>query len=447
MRVLLISQHFPPDSYGGVEAYVERVAGELTRAGHAVTILVRRLMLAGPEDLSASREELPVGIVLYRIFGGGFTSDRFLVHHEKLEQIFMMVLAAANPDVVHFNHLRSLSPRFIDMARRMGLPVVVSLHDFYFACAQVHLQKRSGQLCAGPDWGRECARCCFPGDNGAGPLRWGLRALYFRRLLQSAQRVVAGSRYVASFFERFSSKPGEVCVIPNGVDVEPVNSDSSPSTTPAERGMLRLAYCGTVLPLKGPHVILDALQKADLPAVDLLLLGATPATAYLEQLQQSAANIPGLTLRVHGSFRKTHFPSLLSQVDCAVVPTVVPEAGPQVPREILARGIPVLASHLGALPEIVEENVNGFVFDPSRPEALAAILKRVTYEDGLLKRLREAARQTHVVTVREHVQTLQRVYQEAIADPVRRAPIPEEQAAEVDFLHDALVDLGFSALE
>ena len=143
-------------------------------------------------------------------------------------------------------------------------------------------------------------------------------------------------------------------------------------------------------------------------------------------------------------FPRDEFPFLLGDRDFVVVPSLVPEAGPQVPREALAQGVPVLVSRLGALPETISEGDNGLAFDPRRPEELAALLRRVRQEEGLLSRLREGARRTPVVTVADHAAAVRAVYQEAGAAALREGAAPAADLAEANFLHEALVGVGFA---
>jgi glycosyltransferase involved in cell wall biosynthesis len=452
MRVLLVSHRFPPGDGGGVERYTQSLAEQLVRAGDTVSIVVRRPDGSVPEPWPV-RERLPDGTVLYRMVGGKqIDFNLFLAHNRRLEQLFTAALVEAAPDVVHINHLLGLSPRFVAIARRLRVPVVISLHDFYFACPRVHLQKRSGELCAGPQFGRECARTCFAVNKDGPPndpaVRWGLRALYFRRLLALAHRLVSGSRYVASYFEPFVPGRAPIRVIPNGVPLEALARLPGPPSSPRRRGTLNLAYCGTVVPHKGVHVILDALRVADVGPVDLLVMGRVPEEKgipeYVQDLRDRAAAIPGLTLRVHGAFTPAEFPTLLGDRDFVVVPSLVPEAGPQAPREALAQGVPVLASRLGGLPETVAEGDNGFTFDPARPVELAAVLRRVLSDDGLMSRLREGARRTPVVTVAEHAAAMRAVYQEAIDASLHDVASSGMDLAEVNFLHEALVGVGFA---
>jgi glycosyltransferase involved in cell wall biosynthesis len=165
--------------------------------------------------------------------------------------------------------------------------------------------------------------------------------------------------------------------------------------------------------------------------------------AYVRQVREQAAAIPDLELRVYGVFRRDELPFLLSDIDCVVVPSLVPEAGPQVPREALARGIPVVVSRLGALPETIREGETGFSFDPDNPDELAGILRRFVKEPALLRRLREAVRRSHIVTVTEHATLLRKTYAEARDHLLRPRKERAVEVSEIGFLKEAILQVGF----
>src|SRR5262249_51229608 len=154
--------------------------------------------------------------------------------------------------------------------------------------------------------GRECARTCFAGDGPGGAVRWGLRAAYFRGLLGLADRVVCYSRYVARYFEGYGLDPARLRVIPHGVPEGGARAARAGVRAPAPPGELSLAYCGTVVTHKGPHVILEALRVAGLGRVVLRLVGHAPDEShvrwYVEGLRRQAAEIPGVRLEVHGAY-------------------------------------------------------------------------------------------------------------------------------------------------
>jgi glycosyltransferase involved in cell wall biosynthesis len=440
VRVLLASHRFPPDSVAGVERITQSLAAELVNAGDTVSIVTRR-PAANSAGLNTLRERLRDGTVVHRLVGGEVRLDRPLLHHERLEQLFTRALLEAEPHVVHILHLFGLSPGFIGIARRLRVPVVLELQDFYFACPLVHLQKPSGELCAGPDAGRECARTCFRNGDASTTLRWGLRAAYFRRFLDLAAHVICPSRHVASYFERLGADPARLYVLPNGVAIEAADPNEEVYRPPVKRGKLNLAFLGTVVAHKGVHVILDALSIAGLGSVDLVVLGHLADRQYADGLRTRAAAIPGLRLRLWGAYEPSDLPVLLRDVDCVITPSLVPEAGPISPREALTRGVPVIATRLGALPEVVIDGQNGVTFDHARPSDLAVILQQLASDENLLPRLREGAQASRLPTVSERAAAVRALYADAI-ERVRNSAVPRADLAEIDFLHEALLDTG-----
>jgi glycosyltransferase involved in cell wall biosynthesis len=131
----------------------------------------------------------------------------------------------------------------------------------------------------------------------------------------------------------------------------------------------------------------------------------------------------------------------MQDTDCVVVPSLVPEAGPIVPREALAHGVPVLAARLGALPELIREGENGFTFDPNEPAELARLLSRLMRDERLRLRLRVGARTSPVTTVAEHARDVRTIYEKAIVE-FSRDTVNDVDGGEFKFLHGALIKLG-----
>jgi glycosyltransferase involved in cell wall biosynthesis len=442
MQVLLVSYRFPPDTVGGIERYTQGLAAELTKAGHMVTVVARRTE-PGKANIRLTRERLKDGTVVYRVIGPDIRFDRFLEHHDQLDRLFSTALLESKPDIVHINHIMGFSPRIVRLSQRLGAAVVVSLHDFFFACPRIHLRKPLGAVCEGPAFGRECATSCFPGSNPDGHTTWGLRAMYFSRTLARTQALIAYSDYVAAYFRNFIGGLKPIHIIPNAVPEELV-ADAPFPTNGTRSKQLSLAYCGTVTNHKGPHVILEALHAARLESCTLLIIGHAPERDYVRRLRKHAEAIPGLTIKFYGKYERKELRTLLIGVDCVVVPSLVPEAGPIVPREALACGVPVIAAHVGALNEVIIDGENGFTFDPTRPEELASILRRMNDEPHLLPALREAARKVPSFTLAEHAQAVCRIYETALRN-VKDNPPDRRDDAELNMFHESLVRFGCDA--
>jgi glycosyltransferase involved in cell wall biosynthesis len=264
--------------------------------------------------------------------------------------------------------------------------------------------------------------------------------MYLARTLAAAEAVVAYSDYVASYFRKFNAEAKPIDVIPNGVPPELAQYGDFSSDV-NQSGALNIAYCGTVTGHKGPHVILEALRIAELKSVNVHVFGHTPEKDYAKRLRDQAAAVPGLTLKMYGKYERNEVPLLLRGADCVIMPSLVPEAGPIVPREALACGLPVIATKLGAAPEVICEGENGFTFDPTQPEQLAAILRRLVTDPSLLARLRTGARKSQASTLAEHAEQVNKVYDRALRDFEGKRSNPLE-ARELRTLHETLVRLG-----
>jgi glycosyltransferase involved in cell wall biosynthesis len=229
-------------------------------------------------------------------------------------------------------------------------------------------------------------------------------------------------------------------VVPNGVWVERL-AESNGWLGPLERGCLSLAFLGALLPHKGLQVLLEALEKAALPAVDLAAFGTVGDPAWAREIYRRAEAIPGLRFRAYGEYGPDELPLLLADVDAVVTPSQWPETYCLVAYEALARGIPVLASRFGALPDAIDEGANGFSFRDAGE--LAGILCRLATDQALVGRLRAGARDTRVFSQGEHVAAIRDIYDEALSSAREKRPSPSD-LDEIAALESTLAKLGFA---
>lgn len=401
-----------------MERVSEQTATVYARAGHDVTVLTRRPSPAPPLPRieRAERE----GVKVVRIAGSA-PAGPVAGHLDRLDRIFERILLEVTPDMVLISHLMHHSPNYVSVAHRWGVPVVMELHDFYTACERAHLERVSGELCAGPEGGKACATHCYVHEHAA-LRRSVVRTLLYRRAGAEAEALIAPSRFVADYFRDLRRCGSTMHVIPNGITLE---ADRVPAERPQGRP-LHLASLGVLTPHKGMHVVIDALRKARLSSARYTLFGGI-TQPYTSELRERAERIDGLELRTYGAYEPASLPALLADVDVLVIPSLVWETFSIVAREAMCCGVPVVASRLGALPEAVREGENGLLFAPGDSSELAMLLRSLDADPSLLMRLREGIRPTDWITVGERARRMDEVIKEVCATNVNGDEMRIEQ--------------------
>ena len=434
MRVLIVTHRYPPLGVTGVERLSEQTAVALTEAGFEVTVLTRDDAEAPPRPVL--QHTVRSGINVAVIAGGGPLHGRFPKLAPTLERLFERTLLETDPDVVLISHLINHSPTYVSIAHRWQVPVVIELHDFFFACERAHLDRFSGERCGGPEGGRACATHCYPNDSRALE-RWALRTHMYRHALQQADALICPSMFVADYFrETFRPLRPPLHLIGNGVELAvPARREARPADRP-----LHLACVGVVAPHKGTHIVLEALRMARLPAARLSLFGiAYPP--YYRGLVRLADKIDTVELHAYGSFDPSELPILLDDVDAVVIPSLVWESYSIVAREAMACGVPVIASRLGALPEAIRHGENGLLFEPDTPLDLAVVLQTIEQDRAQLDALRRGIRRTDWITVHQRIERLEAVLQGVLArEHSTHGSAPG--FTELTILRDALLESG-----
>jgi glycosyltransferase involved in cell wall biosynthesis len=423
MRVLLVTHRFPPDGVGGVERYVERLAAGLAAAGDEVTVLARQ-----PRRFPR-RPALTRDSDVWRITGSGVRLEEFLVGSERTEQLFTEVCDEVRPEVVHVHHFIGLSPRIVAIAQRSGAPVAWSLHDYYAPCPLVHLVKRSGEICAGPDEGEECARTCFAGQSSS-PERWPVRYRYFSAVLGAVQSVLCPSERLAQW-ALLMQPAAHVTRLPLGVHVAAGGFRPSSESRAAS---LRLTFLGTVAAHKGALILADAIAAVEAD-VAVTVAGRLEDPSLRAEVDRRSNN----RVRWWGECGSDDLSRLFSETDVLVAPSQAPEGFPLAPREALAHRVPVIGSRLPGIEDVVIHERNGLLVDPFDVSGLATAIEAVAHDRQLLDQLALGARHTHVLAVDEHVAELQRVY----AGLKGAATRSSTSQLELEYLHIEALAAGF----
>lgn len=178
-------------------------------------------------------------------------------------------------------------------------------------------------------------------------------------------------------------RPSQYEVVLNGIEVE--RFSRPPEPVPG-----RLLVVGRLAPPKRPDLVLRALHalRARLPDVELHLVGDGPLREPAEQLAHELS----LASRVRLLGTREDVPELMRTAACVVLASDY-EGCPVSVIEAMAAAVPVVATRVGGVPELVEDGRTGFLVEPGAHEALAAALARVLERPELGRILGETGRE------------------------------------------------------
>lgn len=337
--MVFTTDYYPPHLGGGVEAVVSEVARRLAVAGHEVLVItLGRDAWPDVETLDGVRVHRFRSIRLNRVTGLELTFSRraFKDMRATIEQFA--------PDVISAHHSYfTTTPSALNAARRLAIPSVLTLHV------------------AGMDH--------FGGWKGVAA-RFYERSVA-RWLLRRPDALVAVSEAVAASVRPYVSLP--VTVIPNGVDIDRFRP--SPRQHGAGR---RIVFVGRLIANKGPQTALDAFSRVEekYPSATLTMVGDGPLRSSLEKCVAER----GLEGKVRFLGLRGDVAEILNASDVLVRPSLV-EGMPLTILEAMASGLPVIASDVGGVSEIVSDGNTGYLIRPRSHEELAEALVRMFEDD------------------------------------------------------------------
>ena len=268
--------------------------------------------------------------------------------HDRLEK----AIAGGRPDVVHTHNLPGIGTGVWEVCRRLHIPVVHTLWDYYLLCPRVTLTKRD-------------ATPCRPS-----PLLCGFRTRRLVRWAPAVSQVIGCSQYVVDRHAQFF--PGAAFhVIRNPIEIASGGEIPPPRPKPAVLG-----YIGTIDRMKGVHLLLEAAPR--LTALGLRLRLAGDGRLREEVAAAVADGRVEWEGRVLGDEKKRFF----ADCDLGIVPSVWAEPGGPTftMAEWLAAGRPVLVSARGGLGEVAGVYPGSISVEPS-VEAIVAEVASVIGDD------------------------------------------------------------------
>ena len=380
MRILIAHSRYL--QRGGEDQVVDAEAGLLRKHGDEV------LMYEEHNDTirGMSRPQLAIETIWSRRSADKFTK----------------IAVEFKPDVLHVhNTFPLISPAIYWKASSLGIPVVQTLHNYRLICPQAMLLRdnRVCEECVSRSPWRSVRHACYRNSR----IQTGVIAamIVTHQLLHTfADKISAYIALTGFSRDKFieGGLPGNrIHVKPNFVDIEP---------TPRTVGTNGL-FVGRLYEEKGIRTLGAVLEQ--LPSVQLDVIGAGPMNTVIEKLPNCTLlgwKTPG---EVHAAMRGAAY---------LVVPSIWYETFGLIVIEAYACGLPVIASRIGALAELVQEGGTGLLVEPGSTEDLADKIRWAESHPEEMAAMGERGREIYQdnYTSDQNYRMLMAIYKEISAD-------------------------------
>lgn len=348
MKVLQANKFFFRN--GGSEAVLFQEREFLLQSGHEVV----DFSMQDPRNLPSDYAPYFVENQSYESAGGAMAKVGAaikLVHSAEAVRNIGRLIDDARPDLVHCHNIyHQLTPSIIGAAKRRGVPVVLTLHDYKPACP-VYTRLRNGEVCSDcldGSFSNVLRHRCADGSLGKSALLFAEATV--QRLMGNYEKVdmfIAPSEFMRKSVTQQRLAKDRVSVIYNGIDCQAIDV-----ATQDEGYAL---YLGRLSPEKGVETLLTAhAEVAD--RFPLLVAGTGP----LEQTLRSRFT----RAKFLGHLGGDELQRTIRNAAVIVIPSEWYENCPMSVLEAMAFGKPVIASNIGGIPELVTHGETGLLFRP-----------------------------------------------------------------------------------
>jgi glycosyltransferase involved in cell wall biosynthesis len=370
MHILIANNIYPPIMAGGAELIVAELAEGLVRRGHKVTVV---------STCSPKNEPYPVeirnSVEVIRFFPKnrywhwerenrrGY--EKALWHlqdawNKDAGKRFRQIITEYRPDVLHTHLIDGMSAILWRRAKQAGIPVVHTAHDYHLLCPRALLLNKSLEICEKPELSCRIYR------------GWHIHTTRDIDLFCSPSQFLINKHTEAGLAAK------RTAVMRNGITLpahlEKIHDKSSPG---------KFLFAARLTIEKGCEVLLKALTL--LPKDIQFEFSIAGKGVYADKFIELAKN--DSRIKYLGYISGSDKDAIFRKNDWLLLPSLWYENAPVVIIEAAAYKMGVIGSNIGAIPEFVQHEKTGLLFDPGNPKALAETIIRAVNDQEILRNI------------------------------------------------------------
>jgi len=385
LKVLLISEYFPPKVFGGGEISAWLLAKNLAKEGLDVSVLTSHF----PE---LKKFEVKDKVKIYRNLKTGENPEGFLSNFKRAflfpsstKKELINLDKKESFDLIHCFNINSIIGTS-QAKEKINKPIIMHINSLVLFCPLGTLMKR-GKIC-----NEKCTFLkfleCFWKEKKISKIKKNFLTLnpffatyvYFRfkRRKNSLKKVdffIAISNFMKNLLLREKISEEKIAVVPNPVELEKFLK-----LKPRKRKIPKILYLGAYEGFKGPQILLKALKE-----IKENFRANFYGSGSLEKWMKNFVERNNLSkkIKINEKVSYEKIPSLYEEHDIIVFPSLWSEPFGRVLVEGMASGKVIIASKIGGIPEVVEDRKNGFLFQPGNVSELSQLIKNLLINKNL----------------------------------------------------------------
>jgi glycosyltransferase involved in cell wall biosynthesis len=282
------------------------------------------------------------------------------------------------------NIYHHITPSILPVIKKMGIPIVQTLHDFHLISPNYMLySEKSGihEECSHGKYWKALKHKCIKNSFFASLIS-ALR-LYFEKFSKiytnNVDMFISPSQFLINKFLDNKIPDNKICLLRHFIELD----EYKPNFNPGEY----ILFFGRLHAQKGAKTLIEAVSE--LPNVNLVIVGTGEEEEELLELvtKKKAKNI-----KILGARYGEELKNIIKNSSFVIVPSVWYENAPFSVIESFALGKPVIASNLGGLPEMINDGKNGLLFNPGDIEDLREKINSLYHNPCAIRSMGLAAR-------------------------------------------------------
>ena len=389
MRILFLTNAYPPLGGGGYEQLCKEVADGLKARGHEVGVVTSNYRVA---DIPLAEQGVyrilnhEVDLRRYRGTLGFFTNRKQRLQETLLR--FQEILTNFQPDILFVWSMWNLPPELLVLAGGWpSLKIVYYLADYWPTLPDaytLHWQETARR------WYTLLPKLLL------GRIALATQAQRNRTSELKFEHALCVSQAVRQRLIADGVLSTEARVVHNGIDLAPFLAAGELRPRHQPRDHLTLLYAGRIEPIKGVHTAIEAVAELSYRghAVTLTLVGGRDPN-YLKKLHHLCERLK-VSDRVEflKPVSREQMPELMAQFDVLIFASIWPEPLARIVQEAMAVGLVVVGTDVGGMSEILIDGMNGLTFTPEDAKELAIQIERLILDANLRHQFIEAGQQT-----------------------------------------------------